>query len=333
MNRVDAETILVAAPADDPAGLLYLTGRYLEYLRVRNFSRQTLHARGKCLRYFRDYCQALGITQARQITRAVMVHYQTYLFHHRKEDGAALTVGTQKHRLQDVCGFFSWLTKEGLIFYNPACDLEMPRREFRLPKAVLTVGEVEAILNVPDVTQPMGIRDRAILETLYSTGIRRFELCHLNLGDLDYDRGLIRVEQGKGKRDRFAPIGERALAWIEKYLVEVRPLLCPSINQPALFLNTLGQRISEGRLGSQVHDIIKKAAIGKTGSCHLLRHTFATLLLENGCDVRHVQEMLGHAKLETTAIYTHVAVNAIKEAHRRCHPAKLPEPVQQALNL
>ncbi|MGI9115827.1 MAG: tyrosine-type recombinase/integrase [Chthoniobacterales bacterium] len=254
-----------------------------------------------------------------------MVNYQSYLYHYRKESsGLALTISTQKHWLIAIANFFSWLTKEGLVLYNPASDLEMPRREFRLPKIILSAADVEAIINIPDLAMPMGVRDRAILETLYSTGIRRQELCMLELGDLDYDRGLVRIEQGKGKKDRFSPIGERAIKWIEKYLVEVRPRLCPSLNERALFLNTLGTRITPGRLGSHVGELIRKAQIGKVGSCHLFRHTFATLLLENGCDVRYVQEMLGHSKMETTAIYTHVSIKALKEAHSRHHPARLP---------
>jgi integrase/recombinase XerD len=288
---------------DDPQSLIYLTGRYLEYLRVRNYSPHTLYGRGKMLRYFRTFCEQIGITQARQITRAVVVNYQSYLYHYRKHNGLALTISTQKHWLQSVCDLFSWLTREGLILYNPASDLEMPRREFRLPKIILNAREVEAIMNVPDLETASGIKMRAILETLYSTGIRRQELCNLSLGDVDYDRGLVRIE---------------------KYLAEVRPRLLPSMNELALFINSEGRRITPGRLGSQVGEIIRNAGIGKAGSCHLFRHTFATLLLENGCDVRHVQAMLGHSKMETTAIYTHVSMKALKEAHSRCHPARLP---------
>jgi len=311
---------------DDPQGLLYLAGRYLEYLRVRNYSPQTIYSTGKMMRYFRMFCEQIGVTQVRQVTRAVVVNYQSYLYHYRKEtNGTALTVSTQQHWIHSVTNFFSWLTKEGLVLYNPASDLELPRSEFRLPKAVLSAADVEAVMNVPDLTEPMGIRDRAILETFYSTGIRRQELCGLNLGDLDYSGGLMRIEQGKGKKDRMIPIGERAIKWIEKYLVEVRPRLCPSINEHALFLNTEGRRVTPGRLGSKIAEIIGKAGIGKKGSCHLFRHTFATLLLENGCDLRHIQAMLGHANLETTEIYTHVSIKALKDAHSRCHPARIPE--------
>jgi integrase/recombinase XerD len=311
--------------SEDPQSLLYLTGRYLEWMRVRNYSAQTLYGRGKMLRYFRGFAEQIGLTQARQITRAVIIAYQSYLYHYRKKNGGALTVSTQKHWLLAVQDFFSWLTKEGLILYNPASDLDLPRAEFRLPKVILSATDVEAILNVPDIATGHGVKMRTIVEVFYSTGIRRQELCNLNLGDVDYDRSLLRIEQGKGHKDRFSPIGERALRWVEKYLAEVRPTLLPSINEQALFLNSEGNRITPGRLGSQVGDLVRAAGIGKVGSCHLFRHSFATLLLENGCDVRYVQEMLGHAKLETTALYTHVAVKTLQDAHRRFHPARLPE--------
>ena len=310
--------------ATDPQSLLYLTGRYIEWLKVHNFSEYTLYGQAKLLKYFRQFCEQLGIVQARQVTRSVIVNYQNYLYHYRKRDEKPLTIGTQKHWLFVVESFFSYLTKESLILYNPASDLVMPRREYRLPRNVFSSSEAEAVLNVPDVSTQDGVKFRAIVEVLYSTGIRRLELCNLDLGDIDFDRGLLRVEQGKGKKDRFVPIGQRALTWVEKYLQEVRPRLCPSLNETALFLSTLGIRMNEGRLGSHVHDIISKAQIGKTGSCHLFRHTFATVLLENGCDVRYVQAMLGHSSLEATQIYTHVSIKSLKDAHERFHPAKMP---------
>jgi integrase/recombinase XerD len=306
---------------DDPQGLLYLSGRYLEHLRVHNFSKHTVYQRMKLLLYFRRFCEELGITQARQVTRAVLMNYQSHLYHYRKPDEKPLAVGTQKNWLQAVTMFFHWLAKENFMLYNPAGEIEMPRGEFRLPKTVLSAAEVEAVLRVPDLATPLGLRDRAILEVFYSTGIRRLELCNLNQGDVDAARGLVRIEQGKGHKDRLVPIGQRALTWLERYLVEARPKLCAMLSEQALFVGAYGERMTIGRLSSRVHDILKESGIGKLGSCHVFRHTFATVLIENGCDVRHVQAMLGHAKLETTALYTHLSLKAVKQAHARYHPA------------
>jgi integrase/recombinase XerD len=316
---------------EDPQGLLHLIGRFLDYERVRHYSPRTVEAHTKMLRRFRLFCQEVGITQARQVTRAVILNYQSYLYHHRKKDGAAMTVATQKHWLTVVKKLYSYLTREGLVISNPASDLELPRDEFRLPKNILTHSEVETILNVSDIETPLGLRDRAILEMLYSTGIRREELCSLNKVDVDFDRGVVRVVQGKGRKDRYAPIGERALRWLEKYLVEARHAFCPSINELALFVGTTGQRMTTNRLSAKVHALIQKADIGKNGSCHLFRHAFATQLLENGCDIRHIQVMMGHASLESTQIYTHVSIAELKRAHQRHHPAQMPQQGAEAL--
>jgi len=320
----------------DPQSLLFLTARYLEHTRARNYSHRTVYRFERHLAYFRKYCEALGLTQARQVTRAVILSYQSYLFHYKKADGSPLSAATQQHWLVCLVRFFSYLTREGLVLYNPASDIDLPRREHRLPRALLSSEDVETILSSIDVTDPMGVRDRAIIETLYSTGIRRMELCNLDIAHVDLGGGgdagggggcgLLRVFLGKGKRDRVVPIGARAITWIEKYLTDVRPTLCPSINNPALFLTRWSTRYTESHLTKVVREIILKAGIIKPGSCHLFRHAFATGLLANGCDIRHIQIMLGHSNLETTQIYTHLAITELQDAHRRFHPASCEKP-------
>jgi integrase/recombinase XerD len=315
----------IRTSSDDPQGLLYLGGRFIERLRVRNFSKMSLVSYGLSLRLFRGYCAALEISRPREVSRATILNYQSYLFHYRKGNGAPLATGTQLHRLSHLVAFFSWLMKENLILANPASDLELPKKGYHLPRTILTAGEVETVLNQTDTERPIGVRDRAIMETLYSTGMRRQEVCNLDRHHLDVERQLVRVEEGKGRRDRVVPIGGRALKWVDKYLVEVRPRLTGSLSEAALFVTPEGERLTVDQLGKLVHDYIDSAEIGKTGSCHLFRHAFATHLLENGCDIRFIQAMLGHAQLNTTAIYTHVSIKELQTAHQRCHPAKLPE--------
>ncbi|MEM9446750.1 MAG: site-specific tyrosine recombinase XerC [Verrucomicrobiota bacterium] len=320
------ETLKDIRSQKDPLCVGYLLGRYLEHLKVRNYTDQTVYSKAKTLRQFRYYCEELGITQARQVTRETILNYQSHLYHYKKADGKGLSVGTQKSWLSMVRSFFGWLTREEHISHNPTANIEMPRKESRLPKTILSHDEVEAVMNVPNVSKPMGIRNRAILEFLYSTGVRRTELCTLNLGDIDAVRSLVRVEQGKGHKDRYVPIGSRALQWLDKYLIEVRPILLaegPDDCEQALFLNAQGTRIKPSRITHQVSQWIDKADIGKSGSCHLFRHSFATGLLENGCDIRHIQEMLGHEHLETTQVYTHVSLRELQQAHEKCHPAKV----------
>ncbi|MBM3965746.1 MAG: hypothetical protein FJ308_11875 [Planctomycetes bacterium] len=188
--------------------------------------------------------------------------------------------------------------------------------------SLCVIREAEAVLAKANIHDPLGLRDRAILETLYSTGIRRLEVIGLKIFDIDSDRGTIMIRQGKGKKDRMVPIGNRALKWIERYTSEVRPRLIIDPNDATLFLTHLGEAFTTNRLTQMVREYVDSADIGKRGSCHLFRHTMATLMLENGADVRFIQVMLGHAKLETTQIYTQVSIRKLKEIHEATHPAK-----------
>jgi len=171
---------------------------------------------------------------------------------------------------------------------------------------VLTASEAEAILAVSNLNELHGLRDRAILETLYSTGIRRMELINLQFYDLDAERCLLKVYKGKGKKDRMLPIGKRAIAWIEKYLTEVRLSLIIDSHNLTLFLTDHGDKFDSNYLSIMVRQYIEAANVGKTGSCHLFRHSMATLMLEGGADIRFIQAMLGHANIKTTEIYTQV---------------------------
>ena len=174
------------------------------------------------------------------------------------------------------------------------------------------------------MTQPLGIRDRAILETLYSSGIRRMEVVRLQLGDLHLERRVLMIRQGKGKKDRVAPIGDRALAWIGKYLNEGRPLLEVDPSQRALFLSGYGDSaMSADYLSRLVSQYVRAAGIAH-GGCHLFRHSCATLMLENGADIRFIQQMLGHANLSTTQIYTEVSIQQLQRIHAMTHPAEKP---------
>jgi integrase/recombinase XerD len=190
---------------------------------------------------------------------------------------------------------------------------------------VLSITEVEAIMAGPEVSQTMGNRDRAILETLYSTGIRRMEVVNLKVFDLDAERGTVMVRQGKGKKDRMVPIGERALTWIQKYLDEVRAGLAVNPDDGVLFLTAEGEAFTPNRLTQLVREYVDKAKLKKRGSCHLFRHTMATLMLEGGADIRFNQAMLGHAELSTTQIYTQVSIRKLKEIHDATHPGARPQ--------
>jgi integrase/recombinase XerD len=263
------------------------------------------------------------------VTRPILERYQRTLYAYRKKDGKPLAFVSQSQRIQAVQGFFRWLSRQNVIASNPAADLELPRTEKRLPRVILSASEVEAVLAVPDVTEPMGLRDRAMLETLYSTGVRRLELVGLELDDIDVDRGTLFVRQGKGKKDRVIPIGERALAWIDKYLREARPVLmrdAPDSTAKGLFVSYFGEPLAPDHLSQRVKQVVEAADLGKRGACHIFRHSMATQMLENGADIRFVQEMLGHAMLNTTQIYTQVSIRKLQEIHAATHPGARLKP-------
>lgn len=256
------------------------------------------------------------------MTLAGLERYQLALARVRRRDGRPLAVGTQALVLTALKRFGRWLVRGGHLPVDPAEGLALPRRPQRLPRVVLTASESERVLAGPDTRRRLGLRDRAILETFYSTGIRRLELIRLRQADLEVERGVVLIREGKGRRDRVVPIGARALGWIHRYLAEARPALAPVPDSGILFLTSRGNRIRENRLSELIRGYIRAAALGKEGSCHVFRHTMATLLLENGADIRVVQEILGHASLATTALYTHVAIGRIKQVHSATHPAE-----------
>ena len=313
----------VIGDLSDLWGMAVKTAEFLEWLRVRNYSERTVGNRELYLGVFIRWAEERGITRPAEVTKPIMDRYQRYLYHYRKKDGKPLSIRSQYSHLVPVRAFFKWLTKYNHILYNPASELELPRLDKRLPKHVLTAGEAEQVLMQTNIGNPLGIRDRAILEVLYSTGIRRMELIGLNLYDLDVERGTLMIRQGKGKKDRMVPVGERAIAWCEKYIYEVRPGYVVEPDEGRLFLTAEGESFSANRLTQLVRNYVNAADIGKKGACHLFRHTMATLMLENGADIRFIQQMLGHADLNSTQIYTHVSIRKLKEIHTATHPAKL----------
>jgi integrase/recombinase XerD len=202
-----------------------LMEEHLEWLLINNYSEDTAdHARWSIAGFIR-WAEQRGIEHPMEVTRPILESYQRYLYYHRKGNGQPLTFRTQHSRLTPVHRWFRWLVRHNHILHNPASDLDLPRMERRLPKTILSADEVEHVMVVPDIKMPVGLRDRAILETFYSTGIRRTELIRLKLYDVDRERKTLTIRQGKGKKDRMIPIGERALAWVEKYLREARPQL------------------------------------------------------------------------------------------------------------
>jgi integrase/recombinase XerD len=325
MARRGPKRKMPALPGDggDPHGMTASLASFLEWCTVTGRAERTVRNLRFNVLTFIAWCGQRGVTRPMEVTRPILLRYQRHLFHYRTEEGRPLSFRSQNGTLTAVRSFFRYLSRSNLLLYNPAADMELPKVERRLPRHVLTAGEADAVMNQPNLGMPLGVRDRAILEVFYSTGIRRMELIRLKLYDLDAERGTVMIRQGKMRKDRMIPIGERALAWVEKYLSDVRPELVVEPDDGTLFLTASGEPFSGNRMTQMVKECIDRSGIGKTGSCHLFRHTMATLMLENGADIRFIQAMLGHAELTTTQIYTQVSIRKLKEIHTATHPAKM----------
>ena len=227
-----------------------LMDRYLQHLAVKGFSESTLRVRRIYMEMFLKWCRRSRTSGPAQVTRTSLESYQRYLFQYRKKDGQPLAVASQHSRLAPLKVWFKWLTYRKYISRDPAAELELPRVGYKLP-SVLNKEEAERVLCQPNVGEPLGIRDRAMLEMLYSSGLRRMELLHLKLYDVDQKHGLLTVRQGKGKRDRVVPIGERALAWLDLYLNRLRSAIVKKPDIGIVFLTTNGVPFTPNHLTSR----------------------------------------------------------------------------------
>jgi len=317
---------------NSPEALAVWMRRYVESLAVKHTSVIALRVHRSQLARFNAWCAEHGITAPSEVTHAHLAQFQRFLFYARKADGSPYAINGQRSVLTNVQYFFRWLVRHRHLQSNPAADLDLPKKNPLHLREPLNGSEIEKVFALPDIDTAYGLRDRAILEVFYATGIRRQELANLMVRDIDPERGCLLVRQGKGRKDRFLPMGERALAWVEKYQREARPQLllidgkghinaASNPKEPRLFLNQYGQAISAYALSWRIRRYFNEAGINKTGACHLFRHSMATAMLDNGADLRHVQEMLGHSMIATTQIYTHVSIARLTAVHAATHPA------------
>ena len=319
-SRRDLCTPVLSCDPDQP--LRMALEEYRRSLIVRNYSVRTIELRIGHLAELLGWLSEHGVVRPDQVSRDALEGYQQWLHTAHLANGKTRAVSTQGQRLIAVRTFFRFLARTGRIPDNPAMHLELPRVEKPLPKPVLTRAEVELVLAQPDLTASSGIRDRAIMETLFATGIRRQELAWLQMGDVNHEGRTLAVQRGKGKRGRVVPISERALLWIDRYLA-VRPAPASASEAGVLFLTSRGHMFGLIHLSRSIKGYIESAKINKKGSCHTFRATAATMMLEGGADIRFVQEMLGHAKITTTQLYTRVSIGALQRVYERTHPSAI----------
>lgn len=323
---------VVSGNPADPHGMHAAVTHYFASLERQNYAVCTIQKKHDHLNHFIRWGIEREIVKPRQVTLKTLESYLRKLQGERNSRGKLRSYNDQYARLVTLRAWMTWLVKHEWLPFSPAEQLEAPKLPRKIPRHMLTETEAEAVVNQPDVNTPLGLRNRALLEVLYSTGIRRMELGRLRECDLDFDRGVLAVLEGKGRRDRVVPIGQRALAWVKAYLDHVRPQLDKGFGRLELFLTTYGREFSGTGLSRLVRTQLEAAGIAKPGCCHLFRHATATLMLEGGADLRYVQQMLGHKNLSTTQIYTHVSIKKLQQVHEQTHPARWQRPVEDQEN-
>lgn len=296
--------------------------RYLDDCEALGQSPRTLESKHSSIKLFVMWCDSLPIAFASQVLPCHLEQYRRYLCCYRQPfTGKPLGLATQRNRLTAVKVLFRYLKRNHINEMDPAAEFELPKVLQRLPTGMFTATEVQMVLEQAAVAETSGLRDRAMLETLYATGIRRMELANLAVNDLDSNRHLLSIVRGKGGKDRRVPIAPRACTWIEQYLKQSRPLLFGRFSANTLFLDQCGLKFRGHQLSRIASKYIRLSGLKRRGSCSLFRHTAATLMHENGADLRYVQELLGHASIATTQIYTHVTISRLREVYAKTHPA------------
>lgn len=294
---------------------------FLNWRETMNYADETLKSLRTSLRAFLLWAGDRGIDEANEVTRPILESYQRHLARYRKANGKPLGVSTQIHRVNTLQQLFSRLCKQNRLTANPASDLEKPRKPKRVLPKLLNEDEIRRVLNVPDVRDPLGLRDRCLLTVLYSTGLRRNEVCRLRIDEVDTEKRVVFVNQGKGGKDRYVPLGKEALYWYERYLEESRSVLVLNDSIREVFISSYGEGMTHGSIGNRIKKLLKLAGIDREGiGSHCFRHSCASHLLAGGADLRYIQLILGHESPETTALYTHTSIEELCVIHGKAHP-------------
>lgn len=290
-----------------------LIDHFTHFLAVeKGLSANTLESYQRDLVMYASYLRDNGVIDVQDTSRAHIIGYLMML----QEKGRA--TATLSRNMASIRAFYQFLVRDKFISNDPSIHLETPKIEKRLPK-VLSIQDVELLLECPDLGEPAGMRDKAMLELLYATGIRVSELVNLNISDVNLEMGFLKC-MGKGSKERIIPLGRIAIEVVRTYIQIGRTQLMKTSTDHALFLNHLGKRITRQGFWKIIKKYAQKAGIRVEITPHTLRHSFATHLLENGADLRSVQEMLGHADISTTQIYTHITRTRIKDVYAKTHP-------------
>jgi len=290
-----------------------LIDTFLNYLSVeRGLANNTITSYREDLNTYLDFIAKSDIDALSKIDKS---NITGFMF---DQKGRGIAVNSIARRLAAIRMFHRFLTRERIVKSDPSALIDSPKLWKKIPET-LTLNEVEELIAQPDVRRSQGIRDRAILETLYATGMRVSEAVNLKKDSVNLDIGFLRCI-GKGNKERVIPLGKKAIAAINKYLEKARPKFLKNKESESLFISRFGRKISRQSFWKILKKYAKSARIKKPIKPHILRHSFATHLLERGADLRSVQEMLGHSNISTTQVYTHIDRNRLKNIHKQFHP-------------
>lgn len=330
MNKSDLSAVA-------QAGWQTLVEEFAAYLSAIGRSPLSVQGHRECLKYWRKYAAECGIESPEQVTPQIVAGYQAWIYARRTRFGKPFALTSQIVILNSLQVFYRFLVRSGKVLNNPTLALRLPKEPKKLPGTILTPKEVRKLLSQPDTSTVLGFRDITMYELLYSSGLRITELIRLKVGDIDFSEGsygkqaTVFIQDGKGGKDRVVPLGATARRYLNEYLQRVRPILLrvsvPSVVD-VLFLNRLGKPFDKSGLLKKLHIHAARAGIEKSKTpthsgritVHTFRHTLATEMLRHGADLRQIQELLGHEKLSTTQLYTHVVKGELKRIQEQCHP-------------
>ncbi|MFC2062179.1 tyrosine-type recombinase/integrase [Elusimicrobiota bacterium] len=296
--------------------------KYLHDMKINNYSQDTISGYEKALQYFEKYLSENDIDRVADVTAEIIKEYNNGLRNHVVEKtGKTYKSSTLGTMLNPIKMFFDWLNKQMVILYDPAKDMEVPPSKKGLPRTILSKEEIKKFIEMPRTDTVTGYRDRTIFELFYATGMRNMELQDLRLKDIDLDAGTVRIKKGKGRKERVLPLTKVAKGFLQEYINNIRPVLNKdSLDNQTLFLNMTGKKFWRRGICQIFSNYAKQSDISKPITPHVIRHSVATQLLENGMDIRYIQELLGHGSLQTTQLYSKVTMKGLRKNYNKYHP-------------
>ncbi|MDX6768953.1 MAG: tyrosine-type recombinase/integrase [Elusimicrobiota bacterium] len=298
--------------------------RYMAWMISTGYAEDTLKGAHHDIEWLYRYLDESKVERLADVVPEMLMEYIVWL---RETRGFGhpykkLSSAHMYHRILGVRKFFQWAADHGLVLYDPAQDLEMPRVHSQLPQTIVTQQEARRILDAPDLTSPLGYRDKAVMELLYSGGLRKREMLKLKVADVDFVGHAVTIWQGKGRKDRIVPIPPSSLEYVKEYVQKIRPGFAKrrKADDGSLFLNWQGSSLTAYRLGELIQTYTKAAGVEKRVGTMTMRHSIASHLLENGMSIRYIQEFLGHEKLSTTQGYAKVTLTGLRRHYAKHHP-------------